>query len=314
MTEYPIRMGIVGFGKIAQDQHVPSIAGEPRYVLAAVSSSRNVELPGVPRFNGHHAMLSGMEGRLDAVALCMPPVARQVVALDCLQAGLHVLLEKPPALTLAEISELRASAMENGVVVFGTWHSRFNASVETAAGWLNGKPVRAVWIDWLEDVRKWHPGQEWIWEESGFGVFDPGINALSILTRLLPGQIDVIDAELFVPSNRSMPIAATLSLKSDDVEQAIAVKLDWRETREECWTIRIEMTDGDVVELRGGGSEFVVNGEVAARNENREYPGLYSHFADIVASGGSDLDARPLAIVLDAFARGRKTSVDAFES
>ncbi len=36
-----------------------------------------------------------------------------------------------------------------------------------------------------EDVRRWHPGQDWIWEAGGFGVFDPGINALSILTEVL---------------------------------------------------------------------------------------------------------------------------------
>jgi hypothetical protein len=45
-----------------------------------------------------------------------------------------------------------------------------------------------VEIVWHEDVRKWHPGQQWIWEPGGFGVFDPGINALSIATRIFPAS------------------------------------------------------------------------------------------------------------------------------
>ena len=40
-------------------------------------------------------------------------------------------------------------------------------------------------IDWRESVRKWHPGQEWVWEPGGFGVCDPGINAMSIFTEIM---------------------------------------------------------------------------------------------------------------------------------
>ena len=50
-------------------------------------------------------------------------------------------------------------------------------------------------ILWHEDVHKWHPGQQWIWEPGGFGVFDPGINAFSIATKIFPGG-------LFVQSRR----------------------------------------------------------------------------------------------------------------
>ncbi|MFX5656779.1 hypothetical protein ABTE24_21610, partial [Acinetobacter baumannii] len=45
---------------------------------------------------------------------------------------------------------------------------------------------RKVKVIWREDVRHWHPDQEWIWQPGGLGVFDPGINALSIVTEILP--------------------------------------------------------------------------------------------------------------------------------
>ena len=64
---------------------------------------------------------------------------------------------------------------------------------------------------WKEDVRQWHPGQTWIWEAGGFGVFDPGINALSILTTLHPGaHLSRRPQRCIVPSNCETPIAAQI--------------------------------------------------------------------------------------------------------
>jgi hypothetical protein len=63
-----------------------------------------------------------------------------------------------------------------------------------------------------EDVRVWHPGQRWIWQPGGLGVFDPGINALSILTHIIPGIYRLSSADLSYPANCDTPIAAHLLL------------------------------------------------------------------------------------------------------
>ena len=57
-------------------------------------------------------------------------------------------------------------------------------AVAPAKAWLAGKTIKQAKIIWREDVRKWHPGQDWIFEAGGMGVFDPGINALSIMTDI----------------------------------------------------------------------------------------------------------------------------------
>jgi D-galactose 1-dehydrogenase len=54
-------------------------------------------------------------------------------------------------------------------------------------------------VEWKEDVRQWHPGQQWIWQPGGLGVFDPGINALSIVTWMLPRPIFLTASELVFP-------------------------------------------------------------------------------------------------------------------
>jgi D-galactose 1-dehydrogenase len=77
--------------------------------------------------------------------------------------------------------------------------------VEAARSWLAERRLSAVRIDWREDVRRWHPGQAWIWEPGGLGVFDPGINALSIATRILPRAFFLTEGVLRFPENRARP-------------------------------------------------------------------------------------------------------------
>ena len=95
----PIRIAIIGFGKIAADQHVPSIAGNPRFELAA-SSSRSGQ--GVhPVFTDWRELLKQVDG-LEAVAITTPPSPRYEIVRECIARGLHVLMEKPPTVTLSE--------------------------------------------------------------------------------------------------------------------------------------------------------------------------------------------------------------------
>jgi D-galactose 1-dehydrogenase len=63
-------------------------------------------------------------------------------------------------------------------------------------------------IDWKEDAEKYHPGQTWIWDIGGFGVFDAGVNGLSILSRLFGAALFVRGADLmFAPWKRAGSVA-----------------------------------------------------------------------------------------------------------
>ena len=199
----PIRIGIIGYGKIAADQHVPSIQANARFELAATSSRSG---QGVARtFTDWRELIHNVEG-LEAVAITTPPGPRFEIARECLAAGLHCLLEKPPTTGLAEIADLDCFAQAKGLSLFTTWHAQHHSTVDAAANALAGKRIKSMDIHWHEDVHKWHPGQKWIWEAGGFGVFDPGINALSIATRIFPGGLFVQAAELRVPENAQTPI------------------------------------------------------------------------------------------------------------
>ena len=303
-----IRIAIVGYGKIAKDQHVPSIAADPRFDLVAISTRNAEHGSGLPCYPEPARLFEEFRGKLDAVAICTPPTVRHAIARDALNAGLHVLLEKPPAATLGEIEHLDAIARETGRTLYTGWHSQHAAGVCRAHEALAGQTVSKLHISWLEDVRKWHPGQEWIWAAGGFGVFDPGINALSIATRILPEPLFVREATLTVPENKQAPIAATLTFAGDDMR----AEMDWRFSEGEQWTIRVETDRGRIVELRDGGARLLIDGDEQALDPHGEYPSIYNRFAELIETGMSEVDREPLRIVADAFMVGRRELTDPF--
>lgn len=302
----PIRIAIIGFGKIAGDQHVPAIEGNGRFELAA-TSSRSGSGP-QPAFSDWREMIRSVEG-LDAVAITTPPKPRYEIARACLEAGLHVLLEKPPCATLSEVEDLASLAEARQRTLFATWHARHNVAVAAAGQALAGKRVASMEILWHEDVRKWHPGQQWIWEAGGFGVFDPGINAFSIATTIFPGSLFVESAALTVPQGAQSPIAADIVFASPETSGSLSCSLDWRRSEGEEWTIRIRTDDGLELILADGGSRLVINGEDRPTTGLGEYPDLYRRFVDLIDQRRSDVDVRPLRLVADCLLVGSRDIV-----
>lgn len=301
-----MKIALVGIGKIAIDQHVPSIAASNDWeLMATVSRSGTVE--GVPAFNDLGTMLAERPD-ISAVSLCLPPVPRFEYAAACLKAGRHVMLEKPPGATLAEIHALNAIARDADVTLFATWHSRMAKGVHAAKAALAGKTIKHGHIDWKENVRQWHPDQDWVFEPGGMGVLDPGINALSIMTEVLPNPVHLQSAVLHTPSNRQTPIRAEMKFTSN-----VTASFDWLKEGEQTWEQRFTATDGTVVHLLDGGNRCVVDGEERALDALGEYPALYARMVELVKNGQSDVDLSPMVHVSDIMTLARREIAPAFD-
>ncbi|MEO8374938.1 MAG: Gfo/Idh/MocA family oxidoreductase [Sphingomonas bacterium] len=300
-------IAIIGFGKIAQDQHVPALRADSRFQLAATVDP-NSELEGVAHYPDVAALVAADIG-VKAVAICTPPSVRHTMARAAIAAGLHVLLEKPPGETVDEVIELERLADEAGVTLFTAWHSREAAAVDSARDWLSGRAIDAVRIAWKEDIRVWHPGQEWILEAGGFGVFDPGINALSVLTDILPEAPVLVSAKLLVPRGRASPIIATLEMRSGTAP--ISVDFDFLYEGEQRWDIEVDTPDGMLL-LRHGGATLSIADVPVPSSPNREYPRLYARFGELIAAGESDVDLSPLQLVTEAMAIGEHIETEPF--
>lgn len=265
-----IRAGLVGLGKIARDQHLPAMARTAGIDLVAIAS-RNAQGDGVHNYPDLGAMLAG-EPDLDAVILCQPPQARYHAARQALLAGKHVFLEKPPGATVSEVEALIALAKAQNVTLYASWHSRYAAAVAQAKAWIAQRRIERISIQWREDVRHWHPGQPWIWEAGGFGVFDPSINALSILTEIVPEPVTLLSASLEVPSNKDAPIGATLAMATAS-GAPIDTVFDWRQTGPQTWDIAVDTDNGSLL-LSEGGNMLRLDGEVQMKAPDEEYPAI----------------------------------------
>ena len=301
-----MKVALVGIGKIARDQHVPALAASGDWELAAtVSRAGTVE--GVEAFTDFAAMLAARPD-VPMVSLCLPPMPRFAYAEAALRAGRHVMLEKPPGATLAEVHALEALAKAQGVTLYATWHSRMAEAVAAAKAWLADTVVRRAHITWREDVRKWHPGQDWVFEPGGMGVFDPGINALSILTEILPSPVHVTAATLEFPENRDTPIAAQITFSG-----GVSADFDWRQEGPQTWDIEME-TDKGRMALRMGGNRLEIDGKEAGGVNSimGEYPALYARMAELVRTGQSEVDLSPMVHVADALTLGKRVTVAPF--
>jgi len=302
-----LRVGLLGIGKIARDQHIPSLRANPRYELVACAS-RNATVDGVANFPDLDAMLAAIPD-LHCISICTPPQAHFDAALTALRAGKHVMLEKPPTATTRQIALLADEAARHGRTLFQTWHSRFAAGVDAARDFLRTRQLVSGRIVWKEDVYQWHPGQRWIWEPGGFGVFDPGINALSLLTEILPQEVCVEAAVLEFPENQQSPIAANVRLRTVSGVH-IGAEFDFRQKGEQSWNIELTTTTGKL-KLAAGGAELSIDGKSITHDASMagEYPRLYQRFASLCDAGKSEVDWRPFQLVADAFLIGERRIV-----
>lgn len=307
------KIAVIGIGKIAQDQHLPVIDKSHDFVLAATVSTRGLGHNNVPVFTTPAQLFAEMP-EIRAVAICTPPTLHHQMVREALDAGVDVLLEKPPTPTISAFDDLVSHAKKRKRVLFQTWHSRYNAAVDAARKMLRKQGVQSVRIDWRESVRKWHPGQDWVWEPGGFGVCDPGINALSILTRILPFPVFVESARLKFPSNRQTPVDVEIAFTTAEPNKPlITAGFNWLETEGEIWTVTIETAKGNQLKLEKGGTVLRVNGVVKVEKPSEEYEGIYRRFAELLRKKKSETDGSPLRLVADAFLLGARENVEPFD-
>lgn len=303
----PVRIGIVGCGKIARDAHIPAIRGSRGFTLAAICDRSGEGEPDVPLFRTPAEMFEAKG--VDAVAICTPARPRAAIAREAIEAGVAVLLEKPPCATLGEVGQLIALAKKRDVPLFAAWHTQYHPAIDAAAMLLRSEGLAHATVRWEEDVQKWHPGQDWIWRAGGFGVLDPGINAFAVLTKMLGGLI-VKRGWFEIPARAETPVKAQLHLDAGDA--AIDVLFDWTVTGQEQWTVAMETLAGSKLLLDLGDGSLRLNGDrvPVVADYDTEYEGIYQHFVALLRNRQSSVEVEPLQLVADAMLVAQRRASD----
>jgi len=292
-----IRIALIGYGKIAQDQHIPNIAAQEALELVAIISTSGNGPDHLPIYRTLEALLA--RENIDAVVIATPAIVRAALARRALEAGLHVFLEKPPAVTLGDVETMAALAEKKSRTLFTSWHAQANPAVIAAAQLLHAQGLAEMHIMWREDVEQWHPGQQWIWQAGGFGVMDAGINALSIASKLCAQSICVEKASFLMHSDGLQPIRASLLARSG--QGRISAVFDWKHKGKPQWRIEAKTEAGNDIVLEDGGARLIYNAEtqVYEADSLSEYRLLYTQFIAHIAAGLSYIDTAPLRIVAD---------------
>jgi predicted dehydrogenase len=158
-----LRVGVAGVGHLGR-HHARLLAGMEDVDLVAVADldpakASQAAQGGATAETSHKALI----GRVDAAVVAVPTIDHLAVARDFIQAGVHVLVEKPIAASLAEADEMLALAEEAGVTLAVGHTERFNPAVEAALAVLteprfievhrmSGFPERSLDIDVVFDV------------------------------------------------------------------------------------------------------------------------------------------------------------------
>ncbi|WP_165832061.1 Gfo/Idh/MocA family protein [Novacetimonas pomaceti] len=310
----PIRIAIIGTGTIAHTQHVPVIRAHAGFELVAGVNPTPVPwwaeaTGGLKLFSSMDSLIrSGMS--VDAVAICTPPATHYALAAQGLAAGWHVMLEKPPTPILSQAMDLHRLACAAGRTLMTSWHAACAPAIDPARQILASGGVRGMRVTWRENVRKWHPGADWFWKPGGHGVFDAGINALSIACAVMGEPLFVTGATLDIPAGAATPCTAQVRWATPSLPDGMEGIFDWTHRGIEVWDIAWTLGNGRRLLLSQGGGGLSLDGVAVTLRGTHEYECVYSRFERLVHDGASDIDYRPVALVEDILSAGQRRPAD----
>jgi predicted dehydrogenase len=150
-----LRIGVVGGGLVAQAMHLHFLAHmNDRFELAAVADPSPTVLKALQRLYKIEATYATAgdlldAGKLDAVVICSPAQTHAEVTLDALARGLHVFVEKPMCITLADADRIAEAQRKTGKVVQVGYMKRFDRAWERM---LEGMPESAESLRYIRVV------------------------------------------------------------------------------------------------------------------------------------------------------------------
>lgn len=306
----PVKLGMIGAGSIGM-VHVDVLKSSEQkdFELTAVSDLRPLSVEGADFFIDYKKLLQNPD--ILAVSINTPPSTHFQLAVDALKAGKHVLVEKPPALTVAQCQEIARLATEKNKVLFMAFHARYHPEVDAAVEELKGKQVKEISITYGEWVLNYHDPKGWIFdpEIAGGGVLmDSGINALSIVTKVIPDiQWDVTNAQFDKPSDFKVETKANVKF-SFGKDNKGTLSMDWMrkgpEIRQVVFCTENDEYVIDIVRnnlLKNGLVISSKNSERQMVNQHSEYGGIYRDFADHLSTNTSLVSVKELEFIQQAY-------------
>ncbi|MBM4185199.1 MAG: Gfo/Idh/MocA family oxidoreductase [Gemmatimonadetes bacterium] len=188
-----VRIGIIGTGAISQVVHVPICAEREDVELVAVADadvhkaealSRRFKIPHVCQSD---ALIE--RGDVDAVVLCTPNHLHEDMAVAALQAGKHVFVERPLAITSAGAARVVGAAEKAGRVLVAGMPHRFRPGVIALRDFIAGGELGEIYAVRGSWMTRLMPGSRHTWRydraAGGGALVDLGVPALDLCMWLV---------------------------------------------------------------------------------------------------------------------------------
>ena len=250
-----VRAGVVGTGQMGQyhvgiyselyDVELVGIAESDRLRGLSVAGKYNTAL-----YDDYHDLI----GRVDVVSIAVPTSLHYTVAKEFLEAGVHVLLEKPIAHTMEEASELFRIAETHGVVLHIGHVERFNGAIQELK--------KIVQEPWLIESRRLGPYVSRI-KDDGV-ILDVMIHDIDIILNLVGSPIRRIDAlGKSISSDREDLASVQICFQNGCIANIIAsrsteIKIRTMAITQRDAYILLDYTDQDIRVHRQASSEHIV--------------------------------------------------------
>ncbi len=309
-----IQLGLVGLGNNGIIHHAALMTpGQFDFALAAAAdpaSKVELDTSRTKLYSDFYNLLDDPD--VDAVSINTPPNTHFSFVMAALEAGKHVLVEKPPALQLDHIEQMIDTAHQVGKVLFMGFHSRYNPNIPMARHHLDGKDITGIDIRYSEDVLYYHKDGGWIFDPAiaGGGVLmDSGVNALSMIEELRPGiEYKVTDASLQIPDDFSVETKADVTF-SFGTERHGTLSMDWMSDTEQR-QISFATSDGDTLTLDIVKNQMTRNGQFLDGTPDSEqsrvdwlgeYRAMYREFARHIRTAKSLTSTSELSFISQAY-------------
>ena len=198
-----MRYALIGCGRISPNHIAAAKANKLDFVglcdidpLALEDKVRKFDLQSVPQYSDYREMLAKEKPEL--VAIATESGKHAAIALDCIDAGCNVIIEKPIALSLSDADEIIRRGHEKGVKVCANHQNRFNKSVQKIReavdkGRFGKMFYGTAHIRWCRDW-EYYSRAKWrgTWEQDGGALMNQCIHNIDLLRWMMGDEVDSV--------------------------------------------------------------------------------------------------------------------------
>ena len=230
-----VKIGVIGLGSVAQLVHLPNLAKVSGAHLTAVAEVNKNRLLTVSdkfnvkeKFSSYKEMLEKSE--IDAVIIATPTITHTEIAIDCLNAGKDVLVEKPLARTYAEAKKIVDAAKKNNRKLMVGMNLRYRPDTMLLRSFINTKEIGEPFYIKCGWIRKQSSSEKWFTkkEQSGGGVIiDLGVHILDLALWLLDyPEITSVSSQNFYHYTKSVEDTSISCIKCNN-SAVINMEVSW---------------------------------------------------------------------------------------